>query len=249
MKTILNGIFLSFSYFSILPIRVGSLTSSKKLYASLLLSFPFVGFVIAFISVALFVFLKAFMPVMYCAIVCACVYLILYGFLHLEALSDVIDGYFASLSGKNVYEIMKEPHVGALGAIGTFVFVLLKVSVIVFLFTQSKEQFFLAAVIFSRLGLIFGLFAFNFHPKSTFALQLKSSATLSLVIGAFLCYMGFSYFILDVKLVLLFSFATIGMISLSLYVLRKKFNFLNGDCLGASLEKTEFVLLNLGLML
>lgn len=249
MKTILNGIFLSFSYFSILPVRVGTMTSSKKLYSSMLLSFPFVGFIIGFISVALFIFLKQFMPLMYCAIISACMYLLLYGFLHLEALSDVIDGYFASLSGKNVYEIMKEPHVGALGAIGTFVFVLLKVAVIVFLFTQSKEQFFLAALIFSRLGLIFGLFAFSFHPNSTFALQLKNSANLTLLMVAFIGYMIFCYFILDVKSVLLFSCVTLAVISLSLYFLRKKFNFLNGDCLGASLEKTEFILLNVGLLL
>jgi adenosylcobinamide-GDP ribazoletransferase len=80
-------------------------------------------------------------------------------------------------------------------------------------------------------------------------LQLKSSASFKLVAFAFIGYIVFSYFILDVKSVLLFSFVTLGMISLSLYLLRKKFNFLNGDCLGASLEKTEFVLLNLGLIL
>lgn len=222
---------------------------NKKVYASLLLAFPFVGFAIAFLSVLLFMVLKDFMPLVYCAILCACVYLVLYGFLHLEALSDVIDGYFASLSGKDVYEIMKEPHVGALGAIGTFVFVLLKVAVIAFLLMESKEEFFLASVIFSRLGLIFALFAFEFHKNSSFALQLKHVASFTLVAVAFSAYMLFSYFVLDVKWVLLFSFVTLFVVALVLYALKKKFGFLNGDCLGASLEKTEWILLNLGLLL
>lgn len=222
---------------------------NKKVYASLLLAFPFVGFVIAFLSVLLFMVLKDVMPLMYCAILCACVYLVLYGFLHLEALSDVIDGYFASLSGKDVYEVMKEPQVGALGAIGTFVFVLLKVAVIAFLLMESKEEFFLASVIFSRLGLIFGLFAFEFHKNSSFALRLKHVASFTLVAVAFSVYMLFSYFVLDVKLVLLFSFVTLFVVALVLYVLKKKFGFLNGDCLGATLEKTEWILLNLGLLL
>jgi adenosylcobinamide-GDP ribazoletransferase len=249
MKSIWHGVLLSFSYFSILPIGLKKMAMNKKIYASLLVAFPFVGFAIAFLSVLLFTVLKDFMPTMYCAIVSACFYLVLYGFLHLEALSDVIDGYFASLSGKNVYEIMKEPQVGALGAIGTAVFVLLKVSVIVFLLTQSKEELFLAAVLFSRLGLIFGVFAFDFHKNSSFALHLKETTSFKLVALAFVGYMLLCYFVLDVKAVLLFSFVAVFMMALILYALKKKFGFLNGDCLGASLEKTEWVLLNLGLFL
>jgi adenosylcobinamide-GDP ribazoletransferase len=249
MKSIWHGVLLSFSYFSILPIRLKNRAMNRKVYASLLLTFPFVGFSIAFLSVLLFMVLKDFMPLGYCAILCACVYLCLYGFLHLEALCDVIDGYFASLSGKNIYEIMKDPHVGAVGAIGTFVFVLMKVAVIAFLLIESKEEIFLTAVIFSRLGLIFGLFAFSFHEKSTFALQLKSSASVQLVLLSFIAYGILSYFVLDFKSVLLFALISIATISWILYVLKKKFGFLNGDCLGASLEKTEFILLNVGLML
>ncbi|MFA7091338.1 MAG: adenosylcobinamide-GDP ribazoletransferase [Arcobacteraceae bacterium] len=249
MKSIWHGIVLSFSYFSILPVRLKSNASNAKVYTSLLLVFPFVGFAIAFLSVLLFMVLKDYMPMVYCAILCACIYLVLYGFLHLEALSDVIDGYFAFLSGKNAYEIMKEPHVGALGAIGTFVFVLLKVSVIAFLLMESKEEFFLASVIFSRLGLIFGLFAFEFHKNSSFALQLKQVASFTFVAVAFSTYMLFSYFVLDVKMVLLFSFVTLFVVALVLYALKKKFGFLNGDCLGATLEKTEWILLNLGLLI
>ncbi len=249
MRTITQGILLSFSYFSVLPVALKALPSSKKLYTSMLASMPFVGFVLAFLSVLCFTILKDFLPLHYCAVVCACLYLCLYGFLHLEALCDVIDGYFASLSGKNIYEIMKDPHIGAVGAIGTFVFVLMKVAVIAFLLIESKEEIFLTAVIFSRLGLIFGLFAFSFHAKSTFALQLKSSASVQLVLLSFIAYGIFSYFVLDFKSVLLFALISIATISWVLYVLKKKFGFLNGDCLGASLEKTEFILLNVGLML
>lgn len=249
MKTFIQGLLLSFSYFTVLPVQLKAIASSKKLYATLLISLPFTGFIIAFITLLSFFFFKEFMPLNYCAILSACIYLCLYGFLHLEALCDVIDGYFASLSGKNVYEIMKDPHIGAVGAIGTFVFVLLKVAVITFLFIESKEEIFLAAVIFSRLGLIFGLFAFSFHTKSTFALQLKSGTSLRLVILTFIGYSVFSYLALDFQSVFLFSLIGIATISLVLYVLKKKFGFLNGDCLGASLEKTELILLNVGLCL
>ena len=72
-------------------------------------------------------------PILYKAILCAILYLFLYGFLHLEAVCDTIDGYFASLSNKDVYEVMHEPQVGSIGAIGGFCFVLLKVLAISYL--------------------------------------------------------------------------------------------------------------------
>jgi adenosylcobinamide-GDP ribazoletransferase len=80
-------------------------------------------------------------------------------------------------------------------------------------------------------------------------LHLKEAASFKLVALAFVGYMVLSYFVLDVKAVLLFSLVTLFMVALILYTLKKKFGFLNGDCLGASLEKTEWILLNLGLLL
>ena len=80
-------------------------------------------------------------------------------------------------------------------------------------------------------------------------MQLKQVASFALVAVAFSGYMLFSYFVLDVKMVLLFSFVTLFVVALVLYALKKKFGFLNGDCLGATLEKTEWILLNLGLLI
>ncbi|WP_419771251.1 MAG: adenosylcobinamide-GDP ribazoletransferase [Candidatus Marinarcus sp.] len=249
MKTMVNGFLLGFSYFSVLPIHLKALQSSQQLYRALLFSLPVVGLVLALICVGLFTLLKGVLPLTFAAILCSVIYLILYGFLHLEAVCDVIDGWYASLSGKDIYAIMKEPQIGAIGAIGTFLLILLKISALCFLLIYSKEQFFIIAAVFSRLGLIYGLSWFDFHEKSKFALQLKSAATFQVTAFVSILFMVLSYFILDSTTVFIFLLLTLFVIFSSLYILKKKFGFLNGDCLGFSLELSEVLLLIVGLML
>lgn len=249
MKHYLNGLLLSISYFSILPVPKKEITMNKEVYDGMLFSLPFLGFILALISVGAFTFLSGFMPLEYSAFLCATLYLILYGFLHLEAVCDVIDGWFAQLSGKDVYAIMKEPHVGAVGAIGTFVLVVLKVGVITTLLLHSSAAVFLAAVIFSRMGLVFGLNWFEFHEQSTFAQALKKSAKGRVLLVMLFVYILISYFAIDFSHVVLFSVLTFVLFAVVLTILKKKFGFLNGDCLGFSLEIVELCLLNLGLVL
>lgn len=249
MRFFLDGMLLSFSYFSILPLGAKIRKMHKTIYDGMLFGFPLVGLVIALISVGLFWFLKELLPLEYSAIVSACVYMILYGFLHLEAVCDVIDGWYASLSGKDVYAIMKEPHIGAIGAIGVSVLVILKVAAITTLFINGLEMLFLTAVIFSRLALAFSLNWFKVHKNSTFAQELKKSAKGKLLVVMLLAYTLFVFFGLQVHSVLLFALVALVIFTIVLRILKAKFGFLNGDCLGFSLEIVEFMLFNLGLML
>ncbi|RXJ53774.1 adenosylcobinamide-GDP ribazoletransferase [Candidatus Marinarcus aquaticus] len=249
MRYFLDGIFLSFSYFSILPLGSNIKKMHKMTYDGVLFGLPLVGFIIGLISAASFLFLKGFMPLEYSAIVSACIYLVLYGFLHLEAVCDVVDAWYASLSGKDVYSIMKEPHVGAIGAIATFILVLLKVSVMVTLFLNGLITLALAAMVFSRLGLAFSLNWFKVHKNSTFAQELKKSAKGKLLVVMLIAYMILVYFALNVNAVLLFAVVSIVAFTLILRLLKSKFGFLNGDCLGFTLEVVELILLNIGLML
>lgn len=240
---------MGMAYFTILPVRQKEINLNKKVYDGMLFTLPLMGFILALICTGAFIFLKDFMPLEYSAFVCAILYLILYGFLHLEAVCDVVDGWFAALSQKDVYAIMKEPHVGAVGAVATFTLVLLKVGAITTLFVHEAAATFMAAVIFSRMGLIFGLNWFKFHEASTFAQALKQSAKGRVLLAVLLVYILFCYFVLGFSAVLLFALAAFILFAVVLTLLKKRFGFLNGDCLGFGLEIVELCLLNIGVIL
>ena len=249
MNTIINGFLLSLSYFSIIRVKIKEFKPSKNLYATMLFSFPIVGLILASLTLLFYFLFQNLYNSLYVGFLSAILYLILYGFIHLEAVCDVVDGWFASFGNKDIYSIMKEPHIGAMGAIGAFIVVLLKVTIIAYLFYMRVYWAFIFSIVFSRLYLFYILYFFDFHKNSTLLYKLKNSLSLKFLLFTFLLYLFvFSYFFCAVEVLILF---VIGIVTIHLTIkyLSKKFGFLNGDCIGFSIEIVEIVLLNIGLLL
>lgn len=250
MRDIIFGFLLAFSYFSILPIKIKEFRESKLIYQSTLFFIPFVGFIIGLITLLLFLILSNFYELWYASLISGVVYLFLYGFLHLEAIVDVIDGYYASLSNKDVYKIMKEPHVGAIGVIGVILFLLLKLASIVYFLNLNENIFQLIAVfILSRFSIIFILLTFKLHPKSYFALNLQNSLTKPFFISTLTFYLSLLFLYMG-----LFKLTVLTMLSLfcSFFVIKylsKKIGFINGDVLGFNIEILELILINILILL
>lgn len=227
MKDIINGIKYGISYFSTLPIKSDYFEANKNFYKGVLFSLPIVGFLLAAIIIALFLVLP--MPIFYKAILVSIVYLFLYGFIHLEAVADTIDGYFASLSNKDVFEVMKEPQIGAIGAIGTFCFIVLKVLAISYLLFYQEYLFIILAFVFSR-GSIFFALDLEFHKKSSFIYSLQNSFKISKSLKVL--FFPFNWFTKSI-----------------LNKLKKHLGFLNGDTLGFNIELQEIIFLNIFIIL
>jgi len=57
------------------------------------------------------------------------------------------------------------------------------------------------------------------------------------------------FYLIDVKSVLILFVVSVISSIILLNILKKRFGFLNGDCIGFSIEVTELILLNVGLLL
>jgi len=117
MYKIYLGFKFSFSYFSIFPVAFKSEDdlSDPTVLGAMLLFFPFVGLVLGLSTLMIFLLLEHTQWL--AAIVAAIVYMMVYGFLHTEAVMDVADAMYAAHSGKDAYEVIKEPTVGAMGVL------------------------------------------------------------------------------------------------------------------------------------
>ena len=246
MKQILNAFFFALSYFSIIPVFVKNMEIKEETYKYTLFFLPLVGAILGLIVIALNLFLNEFFNPLYSSFVVAVIYLFLYGFLHTEAICDVVDAWFASYSGKDVYKIMKESTIGAIGALYAFCFVLLKVGIITYVLYEKQYALFLIVCIFSRLNLIYLLEYYKFSKDSFLSLAFANGSVFTLKILS-LIYLIFA-FIIGSNVLLLFILSLLSFYFI-LKVLDKKFGFVNGDCLGFTLEHTELVLLNIGLMI
>ena len=246
MNIIINGFLFALSYFSIIPIFKKELDIKEETYKYTLFFFPLIGFLLAILTISINLFLTQFFHPIYSCIISAILYLFLYGFLHLEAVCDVADGWFASYSGKDVYKIMKEPTIGAIGAIYTFCFVLLKIAIISYILYEKQYGLFILAVVFSRLNLIYLLEYFDFNKNSFLALAFARGSVFNLKFLALFYIIACMFFTSNVISLFIISLLSFYFI---LKILAKKFSFVNGDCLGFTIEHTELILLNIGLMI
>ena len=224
-----NGIIFAISYFSAIPLSLKHFESDDKFYRGVIYGLPITGGLLALLCIFGFFILNLLFPALYSAFLVSVFYLFAYGFLHLEAVADTIDGLYASLSKKDVYKIMKEPQIGAIGAIGTFCIILVKVAVLTYLF--YLEEFFLIflSFILSRLSLYF-ILDLDIHEKSTFLLSMKKVKENLYFIDVFL---------LPLKWLVL---AIIKKIS-------QRIGFINGDLTGFTIEIVELILLHLILII
>ncbi len=239
LKNIYLGFKFSLSYFSILPIsfKASDDLSRKEVLTFMLFFLPFVGILLAVGTVVLFYFLSSLS--WFGALISATFYMMLYGFLHTEAIMDVADAIYAKHSGKDAYEIIKEPTVGAMGVLYGTSLMLLKVVGIAYLLMHNYLLEFIAITIVSRLSLLLLFTIYEF--RSTFAVLLKNALTKPYFFASFALFSIVGYLLVsNFMLLLLIGLLLALLIS---FVIKLKIGFVNGDVLGATLEGVEILLI------
>jgi adenosylcobinamide-GDP ribazoletransferase len=244
MRAFFEGFILSISFFTKLPTPYMVKNITDKTYKYLTLTIPLNGLILATLTIGFYSFLVNFSshPIYeVTALLASVFYLFLYGFLHLEAVADVIDAYYGSHSGKDVREILKDSHVGALGAIGTFCFILVKVAGLSYLLISEQYLGIFAVLFLSRALIVASIYRFEFHHESKFIEALKkpldkaSMVVFSLFVLFVMFGLGYPLFILAG---LLFTYM------LQKWLL-KYIGFLNGDGLGFIIEMNELLFIYL----
>jgi len=219
-----------------MPFKKEDNLSQKSVLASMLFFFPLLGLVLGALTIFLYLLLSDLSC--YGAVVSAVFYMMMYGFLHTEAVIDVADALYASHGNKKSYDIIKDPTVGAMGVLYAVAVVLLKVSGIIFLLLHSLFLEFIAVLIISRMSLLVLFRIYEF--RSSFATQLKEAFSLGYFLMAFLVYIILGSLIHSAFILGLFVAIVLAWTISSRF--KSKLGFINGDVLGATLEIVEVIL-------
>ena len=239
MYDVYLGFKFSFAYFSRLPMPFSpdDDLSAKRVLASMLFFFPFVGLVLAGLSIGLYLLLA---PMgWYAGLLSALFYMMLYGFLHTEAVVDVVDALYASHAGKDAYEVIKEPTVGAMGMLYSVGFIIAKVGGISYLLLHGFYAELITISMASRLSL---LLLFNLHTfRSSFSTAIKEAFSYRLFLLACVIFALPTLIIAQESIILFFLALTLAIIIS--YTLKQRLGFINGDLLGMTVESIEIILL------
>ncbi len=240
MNKIYLGIKFSLSYFTLLPVRfcTDDDLSHPRVLKSMLLSLPFIGALLAGLSIGLFMGLESLGWLG--ALIAAAVYMVLYGFIHTEAVIDVADAVYAAHSGKDPYAVIKEPTVGAMGVLYGVSFTLLKIAALATLLMHHLFLPFIALAVISRIALLVLIRIHDF--RSSFVSQLHENLPLfSLILLIAVCA-GVGFYTLSWHFFALFIIGILAALFLSAFT-KRSLGFINGDVLGMSLEGVELILI------
>lgn len=200
--------------------------------------YPLIGFLLGSLLWATHTLLQNSLPSAHLGVIIFALWVLLTGALHIDGLSDTIDGLF--VSSQKSLEVMKDSHVGGMGMTFTFVFLLLKLSSVMALDTYSL---FPVILMFSRLNAVLAIYFFKYVSSGVGAL-LKEELTLKMLLVTILFSLGVASF---------FSFSSAFLLSSFVLLLVGKFftarvGGMSGDMYGFLIEVTELLLLNFALV-
>jgi len=230
---ILKGFALAFNMLTIIPFfKVHHFFKGINGYSATF--YPLVGFILGLTLFGVYTLLKGTIPSTHLSVIIFSLWVTLTGALHLDGLSDTIDGLF--VPKERALEVMKDSHIGGMGMIFSFLFLTLKLSSVIYF-----EAFYLLPIILmlSRLNAIMAIYFYDYI----------SSGIGQLIKEEF--HLKHLLFALFYTTVITYSFSFMGafialfvVLIITAHFFVKRLGGLNGDIYGFIIEVSELVVLN-----
>jgi len=234
MKKIFDGFALAVSMLTIVPFfKVHDFYKGINGYA--VMFYPFVGFLLGLLLFGIYLLFSPYFPHFHLGVIIFALWVLLTGALHLDGLSDTVDGLF--VSKERALEVMKDPHNGGMGMSFGALFLILKASSL-----MALDAFYLLPVVMllSRLVVLFAIYNYPYvSPKgmSTLAKEEFTQTQLITAFGYSLCVV----YLFDAWLLFIAAFVSLFVIK-SFFI--KRYDGFTGDIYGFSIEVVELILLN-----
>ncbi len=243
IKTIKNmtSLLLAFQFLTIFPIKLKHV--KQKEIASSLMFFPFVGLVIGLLLCGLNVLLEYLhFSQLALNVILVVALVVITGGMHLDGLSDTLDGFWSARSKEDILRIMRDPHIGVMGVLSLICIILLKVVLLNSLGSVYKIIGLLLLCIISRWTAVLAMYLFNYARSDGKAKifidginsKIFFSSTLSAIAFAFVIWGWNGISIL---------FVVAGLSYLICNNAKRKIGGITGDILGALIEISEVIIL------
>ncbi len=160
MKNLLRTFYIALSFLTRIPVPLKGDISQQEIGQSMLF-YPAVGLLIGIILwliIHILLFVSSGFPPGVLAAIVLTVWVLLTGGLHLDGLADSADAWIGGQNNRSrTLEIMKDPYCGPMGVAVVVLVLLLKWSVLSFLFKSGQNAFIIIIPMLSR-AIILALF-------------------------------------------------------------------------------------------
>lgn len=168
--------------------------------------------------------------------------------LHLDGLADTLDGLGGGRTPEARLAIMKDSRLGAFGAMGLILVLLLKFALFVGIAAQGKEPVLLLYPILSRWGMVLLAAVSPYaRPEGGLGRAMTEEVSLRVVLGATLSALTLAIIVAGIRGLPLLA-GVGGLVFLLSRFFRRKLGGVTGDVLGAANELLEVAVLGGGLL-
>lgn len=202
--------------------------------------FPMVGWIVGGVCAVVFYGAEYLFNTPIAIIISMITGIFITGAFHEDGFADVCDGFGGGWTKEKILDIMKDSRVGAYGAIGIILMLLLKYMSQLSINVYDLGLVLIAAHSFSRLCAVFVISTSKYvrENEDAKAKPLAKSITIKEIIPAFLFGVAPLFLFLTIKIVLVVLLPIIGTFYLRWYF-HKWIGGYTGDCLGATQQVTE----------
>jgi len=236
IRTWFEAFKLSWAMMTAIPL-FNKFSDRKDLAGKSVAFYPLVGLVLGLMIWVISIPIEMIFPETVAPYILFVLYTLSYGALHTDGLADILDALLSYKPADEAIKILKDPNIGAQGAVYLFLFLILKAV----LFSTVSLFHFIAIPLLSRFAIVIAMKQFSYLSSGSMAKSQTAQLTKTDVIIA------------ASSVLFIFPFAGLNalfMIPLAILtplvvgkVITKRLGGLNGDSYGTVVEITELVLL------
>lgn len=234
----MKRLILLIQFLTRIPININLSVTREDLSKSIIY-FPIVGYIIGMFLALFYKFSIFYFDKIIIAFLVIIIEIIITGGLHIDGLSDTVDGIYSGREKEKIIEIMKDPNVGAFGVLSIIILVIFKF-LLIYKIDNNLFIILLMMPVFSRFCSVFSSRIGNYPKKdglgnifigqvNNYQLLISFIFTLPLLYLNFLIYIAF---IINI----IFTYFFVKYIT-------KKIDGITGDTLGAMVEVNELLFL------
>lgn len=237
----MNSFLLALQFLTILPLKIKSIKDGQLPRA--MIFFPVVGLLLGFFLTGIHALLSTLsFPALSINILLVIALSTVTGGMHLDGLCDTIDALLSGKPKQDMLAIMRDPHIGVMGALSLISILLVKIALLSSLGMPLKANALILMCLVSRWAAVVSMFLFPYARQLGKAKMFIEGMNLKILLFSTLITFLSALLIWQIKGILI-CLVVCGCVYVSGKFIVRKLGGITGDTLGATVELGEIIVL------
>lgn len=242
----MKNFLIALQFLTTLPFNIKGKIEEKD-FGKSLAYFPIVGLLIGFFLASI-AYITVSLPPLVISILILAVWIAITGGIHLDGFADTCDGFYGRRSKEEVLKIMRDSHIGTMGAAGIAILLLFKFAILSSIRSEDIWKVLIVTAVSARWSqeLVCSVSKYA-RDEGKAKCFIKYAEKTDMLMGAVFTLI-LNWFLMGVKGVILFTLL-LATIFLFIQYTKRKIGGMTGDTIGATNEIAEVSVLLFSLML